>query len=80
MILLEQSIVLTFASPTSLKKKFPIPFVITQIYRNFAAWWSAARRASNPYANYPAMTTFPVASPLPTNKTKQKLQNAPAHR
>ena len=60
--------------PTSLKKIFPIPFVISQIYRNFATWWSAARRASNPYANYPAMTTFPVASPLPTNKTKPKLQ------
>ena len=55
-------------------KKNPIPFVISQIYRSFAAWWSAARRASNPYANHPAMTTFPVASPLPTNKTKLRLQ------
>ena len=51
-------------------KNFPIPFVISQIYRNFAACWSAARRASNPYANHPAMTTFPVASPLPTNKNQ----------
>ena len=44
---------LTFPTPTSLKKKFPIPFVISQIYRNFAAYWYAARRASNPYANHP---------------------------
>ena len=44
-------------------KNFPIPFVISQIYRNFATYWSAARRASNPYANHPAMATFPVASP-----------------
>ena len=51
-------------------KNFPIPFVISQIYRNFAAWWSAARRASNPYANHPAMTTSTVASPLPTNKNQ----------
>ena len=29
---------LTFPTPTSLKKKFPIPFVISQIYRNFAAY------------------------------------------
>ena len=55
-------------------KKNPIPFVISQIYRNFAAYWYAERRASNPYANHPAMTTFPVASPLPTNKTKLRLQ------
>ena len=54
---------LTFPFPTSLKTKFPIPFVISQIYRNFAAWWSAARRASNPYMHHPAMATFPVASP-----------------
>ena len=44
-------------------KNFPIPFVISQIYRNFAAFWSAARRASNPYMHHPAMATFPVASP-----------------
>ena len=55
---------LTFPFPTSLKTKFPIPFVISQIYRNFAAWWSAARRASNPYANHPAMTNIPCCLTL----------------
>ena len=51
-------------------KIIPIPFVISQIYRNFAACWSAARRASNPYANHPEMANIPVASPLPTNKNQ----------
>ena len=56
--------------PTSLKTIFPIPFVISQIYRNFAAWWSAARRASNPYMHHPEMANIPVASPLPANKNQ----------
>ena len=58
---------LTFPLPPP-SKNFPIPFVISQIYRNFAAWWSAARRASNPYMHHPEMANIPVASPLPTNK------------
>ena len=51
-------------------KNFPIPFVISKIYRNFAAFWSAARRASNPYANHPAMTNIPCCLTLPMNKNQ----------
>ena len=61
---------LTFPFPTSLKIIFPIPFAISQIYRNFAAWWSAARRTSNPYANHPAMTNIPCCLTLPMNKNQ----------
>ena len=48
---------------------FPFPLSLA-IYRNFAAWWSAARRASNPYMHHPEMANIPVASPLPTNKNQ----------
>ena len=71
---------LTFPLPPPSKKFSPFPLSFRKYIVTMPPWWSAARRASNPYANHPAMATFPVASPLPTNKTKQKLQNAPAHR
>ena len=48
---------------------FPFPLSLA-IYRNFAAWWSAARRASNPYMHHPEMANIPVASPLPANKNQ----------
>ena len=54
---------LTFPFPTSLKKKFPIPFAISQIYRNFAAYRSTARRASYPYMHHPAMATSLLPHP-----------------
>ena len=66
--------------PTSLKKIFPIPFVISQIYRNFAAWWSAARRASNPYMHHPAMATSLLPHPYrrikPSRNCKMRLHTA----
>ena len=46
-----------------LSKKIPIPFAISQIYRNFSAYWSMARRASYPYMRYHPMATSLLPHP-----------------